>query len=281
MINMSHAHAHASSPARAVLVGVRVALVAAGALGSQVGASGCARTAEERQLDEMRADIDRIQDDRDRADPSAAPVETAHRAPVTGGASPPADVRPPPPEAVVRVGAPNDAPPGDEDYADPEDTAPRPHIRVLGSPRVRGSGEVESVDEGSAAAAGSSPLDADAKRAYDGAMALVSAKQYERALDALAAFLVRWPDHPYSDHAMYWRGECYYARGDYARAAEQFEGVVARFPAGAKAPDALWKLGMARQRLGDAAHAREAYDRLRREYSQSDAARRLGQEGSP
>jgi tol-pal system protein YbgF len=241
------------------------------------GTGGCARTAEERQLDAMRADIDRIQDDRDRADqrslgPGERDVPSAPSAPSPAAAAA-APTPAGPGDPVVHLGRSADEVAAADDYADPDDTAPRPRIRVLGSPRARG-GEVESVDDGTPS--GSSPsLDPEAKRSYDAAMAMVSAKQYDRALDALAAFLVKWPDHPYADHAMYWRGECYFARAEYPRAAEQFEGVVARFPAGAKAPDALLKLGMTRQHLGDAAGARSSFDRLAREYPQADAARRI------
>ena len=56
---------------------------------------------------------------------------------------------------------------------------------------------------------------------------------------------------------MYWRGECYFAKGDYLHAAEQFEGAVARFPAGQQGPDALLKLGMCEQKLGNPAKAKE------------------------
>jgi tol-pal system protein YbgF len=253
----------------------RVAAVAVVAV--SLGASACARTAEERQLDAMRADIDRIQDDRDRADQPAAPEERG--SPSAASASS-AAAAPSPAEPAVHVGA--DDPASSDDYADPDDTTPRPRIRVLGSPRARGA-DVENVDDGtgSGAPAGGSALDPEAKRAYDAAMSMVTAKQYDRALDAFAAFLVKWPDHPYSDHAMYWRGECYFARGDYTHAGEQFEGVVARFPAGAKAPDALLKLGITRQRAGDAAGARDAYARLVRDYPQADAARRIPGESHP
>ena len=90
----------------------------------------------------------------------------------------------------------------------------------------------------------------EAKRSYESALALVRSKQYDKALDALTAFLVRYPDHPFAENATYWRGECFYAKGEYARAAEQFEGVMARFPYGNKAADALLKLGLSQQRLG-------------------------------
>jgi TolA-binding protein len=74
---------------------------------------------------------------------------------------------------------------------------------------------------------------------------------------------------------MYWRGECYFAKGDYTHAAEQFEGVLRRFPAGDKAPDALLRLGMAHDKLGHAAKAKECFDRLAQQFPDSEAARRI------
>jgi tol-pal system protein YbgF len=100
-------------------------------------------------------------------------------------------------------------------------------------------------------------------------------KKYPAALDAFASFLMHWPDHPNADNAMYWRGECYFAEGDWAHAAEQFDGVMARFPNGNKAPDALLKLGMSKQHLGDGAGAKAAFAQLRKDYPRSDAARRV------
>jgi tol-pal system protein YbgF len=127
----------------------------------------------------------------------------------------------------------------------------------------------------SSSSRGSAPLDQDAKHAYDSALGLVNAKHYPEALEALAGFLVRWPDHPNADNAMYWRGECYFAQGDYASAAKEFEGLVARFPAGNKAPDALLKLGLSAQRQGDTALARQQFDRLRHDFPRSDAAKHI------
>ena len=86
---------------------------------------------------------------------------------------------------------------------------------------------------------------------------------------------MKYPDHPYADNAMYWRGECYFAKGDYLHAAEQFEGTVTRFPAGNKAPDALLKLGMSHQKLGNPIKAKECFDRLAQSYPQSEAVRHI------
>jgi tol-pal system protein YbgF len=236
---------------------------------------GCAGPSEERHLDAMREEIDAIQKDRDRAD-EIAPDPAA-----TGPVAPAAAPGGPLPGAVkLGVGEDQDT----EDGPDVDDPAPRPAIRVLGTARPggrwRGDDQVEQSfpPGGEGAAAGASPpsaLDPEAKRAYDAALSLVTARQYDKALDALAAFLVKWPDHPYADHAMYWRGECYFARGDYVHASEQFDGVLSRFPAGSKAPDALLKLGICRQKLGDPNGARELFARLTQQFPKSEAARRI------
>jgi tol-pal system protein YbgF len=268
------------------------ALVLAGAPLVLALVAGCARSAEERQLDSMRAEIDRLQDERDRSDrsglvqeqpatPRTAPSAAASPAPASSAVAPnpgsAEEGRSPAPGSDGPAAQAGTGDNGSDDYADPEDTTPRPRIRVLGSARATGR-DYEQVDEGTPSSAdspGPHTLDPQAKPAYDAAMSLVNAKKYDAALDALAAFLVKWPDHPYADHAMYWRGECYFARGDYAHAADQFEGVVARFPAGAKVPDALLKLGISQQKLGNTPKAKECFDRLVRDFPQSDAARRL------
>jgi tol-pal system protein YbgF len=243
---------------------------------SSMLAAGCARTAEERQLDDMRAEIDKIQENRDREDqavtaPAVADSNVSPVAPPTASRAPqPAD------QDGVTLGTRGGEPA--DDYVDTDDPTPRPAIRVLGQPRAneRSAWREDRVEQtGADEGTPGGKLDPAAAPAYDAAMALVNAHQYEKALDALAAFLVRWPEHPYANNAMYWRGECYYARGDYRRAAEQFDGVVARFPAGSKAPDALLKLGMSQQKLGDPARAKESFDRLTQLYPQSEAARRI------
>ncbi len=245
-----------------------------------VGAAGCARSAEERQLEAMREEIEAVHDGRD------VGHEGARGTAESSMAVPPAYTQtapPRPPPTVVQLGQ-SGAGDGEGEPAaegDPQDSTPRPTIRVSGSARVGRAGwredqvEQTSPEEQGTAPAAATPLDPDAKRAYDAAIALVNAKRYGDGLDALARFLVKWPDHPYAANAMYWRGECYFARADYARAVEQFEGVLARFPAGAKAPDALLKLGMSHQKLGNAMKARECFDRLAQQYPDSDAARRI------
>jgi tol-pal system protein YbgF len=248
-------------------------------------AAGCVRNAEERQLDSMRDEIDSVRENRDRADRVMnSPEWTGPPDSVPRALAPATPLRPPPP--VVQLGASGQGDVDDSETADPQDTTPRPSIRVFGSQRsaVRNGWRTddhveEALSEDAPSAQNSAgrfhALDPEAKPAYDAALVLVNAKRFTEALDAFAAFLVKWPDHPYANNAMYWRGECYFARGEYQRASEQFDGVLTRFPAGSKVPDALLKLGMSYQKLGNPAKAKECFDRLAQQYADSEAARRI------
>jgi tol-pal system protein YbgF len=265
--------------------------------------AGCARgeSAADRQIDQLRDGLNGVQADHERMDERmGGPIDTERDGRL--------EKTPPPTTGTKKVTAPDTkatriAPDGSEQEQtsgetaaasdDPDDATPRPKISVQGfappSGRkgTRTPARIEATnldDDGSGAAPSpsapkSSVLDPEAKKSYDAALALVNSKQYTKALEALAAFLVKWPDHPYADNAMYWRGESYYAQGDYAHAAEQLEGLLARFPAGNKVPDALLKLGMCQQKLGNKEKAKSYFDRLAREFPRSEAARRIPSDG--
>jgi tol-pal system protein YbgF len=283
--------------------------------GSPLACAG-GKSAEERQLDELRDEISHVQSESDKFEErldklevdsadlrSDAPGKVAAPAPLARTLSAPMAT---PQLRVVHLG-----PDGTEEAGGAGETAASvsgPEIDDGTRIRIQGSGSDAVIvpDKGAkprraqdvaapggganttsftnanlgptlAAHAASRPsaLDEDAKRSYDAALGLVNAKHYADALDALAGFLVRWPDHPNADNAMYWRGECYFAQGDYAGATKEFEGLLARFPMGNKAPDALLKLGICEQRLDDAPLARRHFDRLRREFPHSDAAKHI------
>ncbi|HEY1958635.1 MAG TPA: tol-pal system protein YbgF [Polyangiaceae bacterium] len=246
--------------------------------------TGCARSAEERQLDEMRSALTNVDENQAFGDKLTAKelaqiVKEQPTTPAAAGA---------PQQHVVQLedGAEQEATAQDQaaGFEAADDPGPRPVIRAHGVPHARNSDTVEETMPDDASASTQAPqsqaprpsaLDPDARRAYDAALALVNAKHYTEALDAFAGFLLKYPDHPFVVNAMYWRGECYFAQGDYVRAMEQFEGVVARFPLGGKTPDALLKLGICQQKLGNPQQAQTYFDKLTREWPRSDAARRI------
>jgi tol-pal system protein YbgF len=257
--------------------------------------SACAHeTVADRQLASLEEGLNRDTAARDREDPRLDPArlaaeEQAKLPPV----SPPHSAGP---STLAPDGAESAQSGGETASAlngeDTTDTSPRPVIRVVGNGSVRrsGRGRDDRIEETlpddpadgarigptiQASAPPSSALDPNARKAYDSALALVNAHDFDHALDAFAAFLVKWPDHPNADNAMYWRGECYFAKGELARAAEEFDGAVKRFPMGNKVPDCLLKLGICEQRLGNPARSQAYFDRLTQEFPRSEAARRI------
>ena len=124
-------------------------------------------------------------------------------------------------------------------------------------------------------------MDPKAAGEYDAALKLYKGKKYKEALDAFAGFVVRYPDHPYASNAFFWRGECYYALGEYSSAVGQFDALLAAYSASSKVPDALLQLGLSHRKLGSAVKAKAAFDRLRKEYPSSDAAKKIPSEDAP
>ena len=132
--------------------------------------------------------------------------------------------------------------------------------------------------EGAVLSSTAFPCTIGSRADYDAAFALVKAKKPKAALEAFGAFIVRYPDHPYAANALYWRGDCYYAVGDYGSAVAQFEALAIRYPASPKLPDALLKMGLAHKKLGSASKAKDAVVKLKKEFPASEAAKKIPSE---
>jgi TolA-binding protein len=66
--------------------------------------------------------------------------------------------------------------------------------------------------------------------------------------------------------------DCYFKRGDFKTAILRFDDVVARYPDGKRAPDALYRQGESLLRLGPryGKAAGKAFERVVQEYPNSD-----------
>jgi tol-pal system protein YbgF len=265
----------------------RLFLVLGCAASLSLGA-GCAHSesAADRQVADLREEIAKVIAERDRYEQRANQLELAAAGrPQPAASAAPGGVATPDLRVVVLTpgGAeqPESSAAGAADEPDNDDGTPRPTIRIVGNgaePRGRNrpTGVTVTDDEKPQVPSATDP---EARRAYDRALMLLSSRRYNEALEAFAAFLVKWPDHPNADNATYWRGEAYYAQGDWAHAAEQFEGVVVRFPSGNKVPDSLLKLGLCQQRLNNPEKAKSYFDKLVREFPKSEAARHVPRGG--
>jgi tol-pal system protein YbgF len=145
-----------------------------------------------------------------------------------------------------------------------EVTAP-PRLPVVALPDQRIGGGRESS--------------AAVRERYRAALKLVREQRWEEALAALANFLTEHPHESISDNARYWRGEVYYALRRYPDAIQEFQGVLARFPASDKAADCLLKVGLCHLRLGDRAEASRYFEQVIEQFPKSDAARAASAEG--
>jgi tol-pal system protein YbgF len=108
---------------------------------------------------------------------------------------------------------------------------------------------------------------------YRAALELVHTRRLEQALAALTVFIERNPDHAYVEGARYWRGEVHYAQREYARALAEFEELIRLAPQGRKTADALLKIGLCHRRMGDLAQAHLFFQRVLRQFPDTEAAR--------
>lgn len=115
------------------------------------------------------------------------------------------------------------------------------------------------------------------KEDYRAAFNLIKERQYSASIDALLAFVDKYPQGDLLGNAHYWLGEVYMVEGNAPMAALSFELVIKEFPSHRKVPDAIYKAGVAYQQLGQDVQANERLKRVLKEFPNSSAAR-LAQE---
>lgn len=133
--------------------------------------------------------------------------------------------------------------------------------------------EPSDADEAIAAAAPVKKPSSTGLRLYKDSLAAYRAGKYREALTGFEAFLAEEPKRDYLDNAYYWIGECHYGLGEYGEAVEYFERVLKEQPDGNKVPDAMLKMSLALDRMGQSARATSTLDQLTRRYPMTNAAR--------
>lgn len=121
--------------------------------------------------------------------------------------------------------------------------------------------------------AGGAPADpAQEKLYYDAAFDLIKAKDFEKASQAFAAFLRKYPNSQYAGNAQYWLGEVNLVKGDLQAAGQAFAKVSQNYPQHNKVPDSLFKLADVEQRLGNADKAQGILRQIVAQYPNTSAA---------
>lgn len=97
-------------------------------------------------------------------------------------------------------------------------------------------------------------------------------KKYDEAIGRLYEFIDKYPDGDLAVNAYYWLGEVYLVKPQLEQAKQAFTIVATRYPDHRKAPDAVYKLGIALDRLGDRQDARRRMETVVRNYPGTHAA---------
>lgn len=108
--------------------------------------------------------------------------------------------------------------------------------------------------------------------AYASAFALVRERRFEEALTAFEGFVATYPSSDRLANAHYWIGEVQLAQQKLEPARAAFQLVVDQFGQHPKRPDALYKLGVTQDRLGDLAARTSTFEQLIANYPKSSAA---------
>lgn len=95
----------------------------------------------------------------------------------------------------------------------------------------------------------------------------------QQSIDAFKAFLSHYPSSRLASYAQYGLADAYRVNQDYDSARNAFNELLKKYPASAKAPDALLKLGYVEFDLKNWAKAREYLTKVTTDFPNTNAAR--------
>lgn len=129
-------------------------------------------------------------------------------------------------------------------------------------------------------AGGSAPVEreyrqpgAEESKAYEQILDLIrNQKKYDEAITRLYEFIDKYPEGDLTVNAYYWLGEVYLVKPQLEQAKQAFTIVATRYPDHRKAPDAVYKLGVTHDRLGEKQEAERIMKRVLEDYPNSSAA---------
>ena len=115
-------------------------------------------------------------------------------------------------------------------------------------------------------------VEAEEKRAYEDAVAVIRGGEFDKAAQALTLFQRRYPGSAYTDSVRFWQGNVSYGKREYKEAIAAFRAFVSAAPGHARAPEALLALANSQAEMKDPRGARRTIEELMKAYPQSEAA---------
>ncbi|MBL3825461.1 MULTISPECIES: tol-pal system protein YbgF [Marinobacter] len=146
--------------------------------------------------------------------------------------------------------------------------------KVASQPAPEASTASNSTASGSAPAAREyRQPDAEERKAYEQIQDLIrNQKKYDEAISRIYEFIDEYPEGDLTVNAYYWLGEVYLVKPQLEQAKQAFTIVATRFSDHRKAPDAVYKLGVTHDRLGEKDQARRTMQTVIEDYPSSSAA---------
>lgn len=133
-------------------------------------------------------------------------------------------------------------------------------------------GQADSAKPASSDQAPVGAVVADESKAYDAALGLFKAGNYQGAIDGFQGFVGAHPNSQLAPSAYYWIGNSYFNLRDYKNAIASQEKLVSLYPDSAKVPDALLNIASCQQGMGDASAAKKTLKNIVDKYPLSNAA---------
>ncbi len=114
---------------------------------------------------------------------------------------------------------------------------------------------------------------ADEQKSYDAIIDLIrNKKDFDTAISRIYEFIDQYPEGDLTVNAYYWLGEVYLAEPKLEQAKQAFTIVATRFNDHRKAPDAVYKLGVTLDRLGENDEAKRRMQSVVDRYPNTGAA---------
>ncbi len=111
------------------------------------------------------------------------------------------------------------------------------------------------------------------KQLFDLAFGDYTAGQWDLAIQGFQTYLKAYPKSPMSSQAAFYIGQAHYAAGRFKEAVAAFDQLIATYPGDAeRLADAYYKRGLAYERLGQIDRAKQSFEYVIKNFSESSTA---------
>jgi tol-pal system protein YbgF len=111
------------------------------------------------------------------------------------------------------------------------------------------------------------------QRMYDTAWSDYTAGQWDLCIAGFEQYLRTFPRSELAGDAQFYIGECNFLSGKFTEAVDAYNRTITQYPRSSQVAPALYKRGLAFERLEQYDRARESYEQVVKEYADTDAAR--------